>query len=614
MRLFAVLVEELESRPEDADRVAALARYLRVVGRDAGALAGEWLAVATSSLRPVRPARLTQVALARAAAQLAAAAGMPAWLFEVGQAASPEAAEAIALLLPWPDAASASSQAQPLPADRPMDAAQPPTRPSLARWLQAWQAAASETNPDRRVDAIASTIARLDDPLSRRWAVRAVCGLVKPFVGEWQWQRAWAQAFDEDPHAVAWRWHLRRARGSAWHEGTQAPDDVPRPCEFAVLPDAPDEAHAGLLAAWQLGELRVEPRWSGLRVQVVRRGGDVAIWQRAGNLLNARLPERLVVASRWPESSAIEAVLFAWHDGRVVAVGDALSVLPAAKAASTRRRAPPTAPAEAPRGPSLHLALTDWHRWAEEDAAASSAAERRARLQAHWPVHDRAVSGAAPPDIFTTPVLPLPWSTEARDPARILATLATAGREAGWSGLVLRRSRTSDDAPTPVWVVRAALHRIRAVLQYVPTEALVASAASASALAFVACGFALWNRSPLSEQEQRAAMTAAMAGEFLPPPDELPGAAGLRLLPLVRIPIALPGDELERIHAWLRANAGLRFGGVHAVAPALVFEIGFTQRRESRRHRIGAVIDGARVLRWLHDAAPGSAHRAEDLG
>ena len=42
--------------------------------------------------------------------------------------------------------------------------------------------------------------------------LRAACGLVKPFVDEWQWQRAWACAFDADARAVAWWWHLTERR------------------------------------------------------------------------------------------------------------------------------------------------------------------------------------------------------------------------------------------------------------------------------------------------------------------------------------------------------------------------------------------------------------------
>jgi len=105
-------------------------------------------------------------------------------------------------------------------------------------------------------------------------------------------------------------------------------------------------------------------------------------------------------------------------------------------------------------------------------------------------------------------------------------------------------------------------------------------------------------------------MAASLTGEVIAAPD---GAEGLRLLPLARLPIALPDDELLRLHDWLRAHAGSRFGGVHAVAPEQVFEIGFAEARLSRRHRIGATLAGARVLRWVPDAPSGAAQLAGDL-
>ena len=245
--------------------------------------------------------------------------------------------------------------------------------------------------------------------------------------------------------------------------------------------------------------------------------------------------------------------------------------------------------------PTLHLALVDWHDGPGEYGA------RRSQLLARWPEPGLADRDALPA-IFTMPALPAP------DAGIDLASHTHAARSGGWSGLVLR-----DRASNLAWAVRAPLRRVRAVLQYVPTEALAADPAAARALAFVGCGFALWNRVPLSEEEQHAAMTAAMSGQFLPPPESAPVLDGLRLLPLARVAAELPDDELLRLHAWLRVNAGLRFGGVHAVAPALVFEIGFVEARPSRRHRIGATLAGARVLRWLHDAAPGAAQLAADL-
>jgi DNA ligase 1 len=556
MRALAVLAEELESRTGDADRVDALARFLRAAGRGAGALAGEWL-VAGAGVRPARPARLPRAELAQAARALAAAQGTAPWLFDAGSAACDEAAEAIALLLPWPDAAPAAGG-----------------RPALADWLADWARAAALPPADRAA-AIAATIAALDDAVARRWAVRAACGLVRPVVDEWQWQRAWAAAFEVDVLAVAWEWHRRR--GASLQDAIGA--DLPRPHAFAPLAEASEAQHADLLAAWRRGELDAEPRWNGVRVHVARQGDEVAVWRRGGGLLNARLPAGWLAPAQWPLEGVIEAVLLAWKDGRPASLADA----------RTARKGAPA------RAFTLHLALVEWH------GAAGDPRQRRARLLARWPAPP--ADAVAPPPIFTTPALDRPAVADGP-----LAALAEAARGAGWSGLVLRRC-----AAPQAWVVRAAVRRVRALLQYVPGDALGAGASAALALGLVDCGFALWNRVPRSEAERHAATAAALAGEFLPPPADDPALDGLRLLPLARLPIALPADELARLHAWLRANAGLRFGAMHAVAPVLVFELGFVEARPSRRHKIGAALAGARVLRWLHDAPPGAAQPAADL-
>ncbi len=546
MRLFTALVEALEARPDDVDRVAALARHLRAVGRDAGALAGAWLVVGA---RPRRPARLTQRALAEAAARIAAAAGTARWLFEVGVDASAETAEAIALLLPWPEPASPSS-----------------SDPTLADWLAAWHAAAASP-PAQRTDAIVATIAALDDAITRRWAVRAACGLARPLVDAWQWQRAWALAFDEDAHALAWTWH----RDATFERAAATASFGLRPRPFVSLPEAADDAHAELLAAWRRDAAWAEPRWRGERVQVVRHGADVALWRRDGSLANAALPPAWLASDDWPDPCVIDAVLVT-------------------------------------RTATLHLVLVDWQRWRDDEGVALSTTERRARLRSRWPEVEVATwaddvdidggAGRAPPRVFTTPIV----APHDHADADALAMIAARGRDAGWSGVVLR----SRDAPL-AWSVRAPEHRVQAVLQYVPTDAL----ASAAGLAFADCGFALWSRAPRSEREQFDAMAASMAGEFLPEP--APGVPALRLLPLARVPVALPDDELHAIHAWLRAHLGQRFGGMHAVAPALVFELGFARVRASRRHKIGWVLERPRLLRWLQDAPSGAAQRVEDL-
>ncbi|MGN6526218.1 MAG: hypothetical protein ACTHL8_07500 [Burkholderiaceae bacterium] len=578
MRAFALLVEELESRPDDVDRVAALARHLRAAGPAAGELAGTWL---VTGARPARPPRIPMAALSEAAAALADEAGMPAWLFEAGRAASADAAEAVAALLPWPHEAVSSQGAAP---------------PALDRWLDDWHLAAAADDPADRARAVAATIAALDDAVARRWAVRAVAGLARALVAPWQWQRGWAQAFGVDVHALAWAW--RHERRLAIAPGGAPLEVAPR---ASVRPRAAsgDELD-GLLAPWRPGHAWAEPRWPGVRVQLVRRGGTIALWRHAGGLLEGAHVDALLAATPWPDPGAIDAVLVGWLDGRPAPVAAIEAALAAALRAGARR---------ATGAPSLHLALVDWP--ADEPAAP---ADRRARLLARWPAHRIELAGLAPPAVFASAALAAPVDVPSPDDdLHPLLAAAHALRRSGWSGLVLRRAFAEPDVASAslAWAVLPPPHRVRAALQYVPSEAL--AAASAPLLADAACGFALWNRAPLSRDEQHAAMTAAMAGEFLPDP-AAPGLPGLRLLPLARAPLALPEPQLRAIHAWLRANTGARFGGMHAVAPALVFEIGYDAVRASRRHRLGAVLEGARVLRWLPEAGAGAAQRADEIG
>ena len=593
MRTLALLAEELESRPADRDRVAALERYLRLVGPDTGALAADCLLGSPARAPASAPARVSQAALLAAAAALAEAAGMPAWLFDAGRAASTEQAEAIALLLPWPEPPMSVDGVRATPAD----------------WLAAWRRAAG-AGPGERATAIAAAIARLDDAPARRWAVRAACGLLRPLVDDWQWQRAWARAYGLDPHRLAWAWHVLGAREHLRPDAAALRAAAPLPHGFTTLDEAPEYAHAGLLAHWRGAALSAEPRWRGLRVQVVRNGDALAVWPRAGGLLNARLPAALVEPARWPDASVIEAVLIARSEAGAAPVADALSALPARAAARSGSRSGLRSTTAVP---TLHLVLTDWLRLDGVAGHELAPAARRARLDGRWPAW-RPAAEAAAPAVFTTPTLEPPATLAAHGHASDLAAIASAGAELGWGGLVLRPAVARDDLVHGPVVVRASVRRLRAVLQYVPAEALGASAAAAAALAGAECGFALWSRAPLSDDERERAMGAALAGEFLAPPEVAPALGGLRLLPLARLPIALPDAELHQLHAWLRGHAGARFGGVHAVMPALVFEIGFTQSRASRRHKLGAVIDGARVLRWLRDAAPGDAQLAADLG
>lgn len=572
MRRFVLLCEELEARPEDGDRVAALARWFAEVGREASLAAANWLLPAEPGRRPSRPPRIPLHRLRWAAREVAVQAGVPGWLFDAGAEACRDPAEAIALNLPVPPAGASAPAA---------------SRPTLASWLQGWREAATVEDADDRVRAIARTIARLEDGPSRRWAVRAVCSLARPVVDPWQWMRAWARAFEDDLSVLAWSWYTH-GRISALRGPAEFPGMLPRPAPFVRHLRREDDERAPVPEA---DERSGEPSWRGPRVQVVRADDAIALWQHDGELLNARV-ESLLLSQAWPESTAIEGVLIGWHAGRVV------SPWSATRGVVTRGRAR----AGDVEAPTLHLVLTDWHRWEGRDAADWPLATRRQRLRERWPEFDARWIDTVPPPVFVTPEI---------------ASLAPAETTRIASGVLLRPAGPRGDPQAqPVWHRPGPRHRLRVVLQYVPSEAVGPN--GLPALAALPSGFAVWSRGPRSASERTAGMMHSLSPLTEPDPDPLggPGEAcgAARLLPLVRLPLALERARLARLHAWIREHAGPRFGTMNTVLPALVFEISFESAHESRRHRAGIALEEARLEDWLEDAPAGAADDLARVG
>jgi hypothetical protein len=248
-----------------------------------------------------------------------------------------------------------------------------------------------------------------------------------------------------------------------------------------------------------------------------------------------------------------------------------------------------------PEATSLHLVLTDWHRWEEHDASAWPLAVRRARLRARWPTFEWQEKGTVPPPVFVTLD-----AAPSRAPVRF------------WNGHLLRATGPRDAPDTDVvGHLPAPRKRLRAVLQYVPADAL--AVAGRAALGLQPCGFALWTRTPRSARERAAGLAFSLAPLTEPDPDvaaSLPAAAvdaAARLVPLARLALDLPDERLAHLHAWVRMHAGPRFGTSNTVLPALVFELSYDAAHPSRRHRAGWILEDARVEDWLEDAAAGAA-------
>ena len=555
MRRLAQLFEELEARPADGDRVASLSRYLAAVDADTALQARRWLLAGAAPAGRVR--RPSADALGAALRDHLRSTGEPDWVIEAGLAACEDLADAWALLLPDP------------PADDAAD-------PALAHWLPRWAEACARGG----AAAVVALIAGLPDAPTRRWALRASLGRVRAVLSPWQWARAKARAGGHD--ASAWAWQSFRG-GSGEHDGgwpqpRPAPHwPQPRPAPHWQEPAAADvDAIARLRAQQHAGELVAEARWPGRRVQVIVRGTDVAVWGTDGELLNAQLPPALLAAAAAGGDAALDAVLFAWRHGRAIA-----------PPGPERRPAPPP--------PSLHLAVLDGGCAGAPD---ETSRDRREALQRRFPSWPAEPEPGPPPTVFVNAGL----AAERADPARLDALAALGAR-----GLVLRRPAARRGEPAG-WILRPSPARVRAVLQVVPSRLLARSAAAdPRALAAASFGFSLWDRPPVSLDECHRAAAAA-AGQIAVP-------VGVpRLLPFARLPLGgLEADALRRLHDRLRALPAQRFGSVSIVGPALVFELSFASLRTSRRHKIGVVAEGARVLAWCEAAGLDALQSARDL-
>ena len=88
---------------------------------------------------------------------------------------------------------------------------------------------------------------------------------------------------------------------------------------------------------------------------------------------------------------------------------------------------------------------------------------------------------------------------------------------------------------------------------------------------------------------------------------------GNTLVPFAKAYSGLTDKEFREITAWVRRNTKERFGPVHSVEPAHVFEIAFEGIRASNRHKSGVALRFPRISRWRKDKPIREANTLEEL-
>src|SRR5690606_41130498 len=89
----------------------------------------------------------------------------------------------------------------------------------------------------------------------------------------------------------------------------ERPGDRQQPYPFSLASPPEDQpASLGPLTDWLL-----ECKWVGIRVQLLLRDGEVALWSRGEERLDGRFPEIEQAATALPEGTVIDGELLAWR-------------------------------------------------------------------------------------------------------------------------------------------------------------------------------------------------------------------------------------------------------------------------------------------------------------
>lgn len=525
MKAFAALYQVLEHSTGTLDKRAAIADYVRQVPR-ADAAWGLWL-LAGNKLRRV-------AASGELRTWCGEVAGLPAWLVDDSYSHVGDLAETLALLLPPTSSPDANLPLHVWIEQRllPVTGADAETRQRTV--MDAW----AQLPEDERLVFNKLLTGALRVGVSLRLVQQALADLsgvpiallAQRMLGDWP----------PTPDFLA----------SLLSPEVQESDrEQPYPFFLASPVD---------VAVEQLGDVDewlLEWKWDGIRLQIIRRRDEVALWSRGEERLDGRFPEIEMAAQALPQDAVIDGELLAWDEGD--------APLPFSALQTRIQRLRPGAKHLA-AAPARVLAY-DLLELDGEDLRESPLEIRRQRL--------RDLLGAtADPRLMLSPGIHVGTWDEA-------AALRETSRDRGVEGLMLKRLASpyrSGRRRGDWWKWKVDPLTIDAVLLYAQ-----AGHGRRSTL-YTDYTFGVWNDA-----------------------DEL--------VPVAKAYSGLGDKDILALDQWIRTHTRERFGPVRSVAAELVFELGFEGVNISSRHKSGIAVRFPRILRWRHDKRAADADRLQTL-
>lgn len=524
MKRFTQLFMELDQTTRTSDKVAALVRYFREAPPEDAA----WALYLLSGRKLMRGlnSRLLRTWVAEET-------HLPAWMIDECYEPVGDLSETLALLLP-DHGAAASLSLREVVEQRLLPLSNAPADQQHALLRTSWR----EFNRDERF--------LLHKLISGTYRVGASAKLVT---------RALAEVAGVSPAIMAHRLmgHWRPAPED-FNRLLTGPTDGGDPAQpypfFLAYPLEKPVDDLGHPTDWL-----AEWKWDGIRAQLIRRAGDVVLWSRGEELINAAFPELVHAAACLPDGTVLDGEILAWELEQPLPFATLQRRL-------NRKQVAATFWPEVP----VKLLVFDLLELHGRDLREFPLDHRRHQLETLFAKHcsHEPLFGLSPPAPFES------WNE--------LAALREQSRQRRAEGLMLKRraapyrvGRTRGDW----WKWKVAPYTIDAVLIYAQRGT------GKRATYYTDYTFGVWH-----------------AGE---------------LAPIAKAYSGLTDAEIQDVDRFVRRNTVARHGPVRVVKPELVFELAFEGIQRSDRHKTGLALRFPRMARWRQDKTAADADSLETV-
>lgn len=449
------------------------------------------------------------------------ATATPQWLFEECYSAVGDVVETATLLLPEDTPASTV-----------------PLHILMEDWLL------TEMDDDERKQSIMEAWRELET--MRRYIFnKLLTGGFRPGITKRTLVRAIAEFCNVDTTLITHRlegdWQPTPAFYERLIASEQAGEDVSQPYPFTTIQEVETQDvqnELGDVTQWQ-----VEWKWSGVRVQVVKRAGKVFVWTHGEALVTRRYPEILNLAAMLPDGVVLEGDLLPWKDGQLMPVGNLQKRV-------NRKNVSKKLMADVP----LVFVACDVLEVNGEDIRHQPLAWRREQLHMLYQAQDS--NG-----FHLSETIEISHWDDVHA-ARIIC------RERLAEALIIKH-KSSAYSSDHWWKWKAKAYKINAVLMYAQRGE------GDRANLYTDYTFGVWENDSL--------------------------------VPIAKTDAGLSDSDIREIDRFVRQKTLDRFGPVRTVAPALVFEIAFDGLRRSKRHKSGIAVQSPRVTGWRLDLRPAEA-------